>query len=164
MTFRPTLRKLSSAQSRAAELGLEGTAERLGILRRQLEGFKDLPLQLREKRLRWAVAKLEDTQATMKKELEAAKEEKKESFDWDRRAMASLTKAGVFIASLALAFRLMGSYEDWTFTIAASVGAGVLAVNRVVDLFLGAGFDSILRNMEDALEDCRDGLLSHRER
>lgn len=70
MVSRKTISVLSSARNHAEQAGLEGTAQRLESLRRELRSMHALPPPLKLSRARWARANVEETKKGMARELE----------------------------------------------------------------------------------------------
>ncbi|HSB47160.1 MAG TPA: hypothetical protein VLD37_04035 [Candidatus Bilamarchaeum sp.] len=160
------LRKLSSARNSAGDAGLGGTAERLDILRRRLAEYKDIPAEGREKRLRWAAGKVEDTRETLRKELCAMGDETRREIEHRSGDGAILAKGAGFLAFAWLTFRAIDAIEDHAFLLIAGGIAAFTAFTGFIDNFIGpVSFEKTKNGIEDALSQCaraierrRDGL------
>jgi hypothetical protein len=149
-----TLRKLSSARNRATDIGLDQTAERLEILRKRLSEFKDIPAEFREKRLRWASGKLEDTRKTLEKEASAFNEDARKAVEWNNGGSAILAKGAGFIGFAWLAFRVM-DISDHRFTIIAGAIAGYTVFCSVMDRLIGpVSFEKNMKKIGEIIWHC----------
>jgi hypothetical protein len=162
------LTKLAKAEERAAELGLERTAGRLGSLRKHLEGFKHLSDGEMEKRAYWAIAKVEDAKSCLLQEMHASKEAR-DGHESDAKTLAILTKGGVYAGALVLAARMYEAMapesadEPSAFLpAAAALAVAVFALTKIINRVLGTNrFDETVRFVERMLDECRRGLLSY---
>jgi len=154
-----TLSRIASAQYDAQKMRLEGTADRLDILRKELERFHEVPAAKREFKRTWALAKLEDTEKTFKREMEQISEEDREHFG-QMRAFSKTIKTVVYLSvalSVADLLKRTGGYMDMALlgagaaTIAAALGA-------MVERFIGGTLEGASKNIEKAIAECRDRL------
>jgi hypothetical protein len=70
MSSPKTLSRLASARNRAEQAGLDETAGLIECLRKELAGFKDLPIQQQAYKAAWAIGKVDEAKSCMAIELE----------------------------------------------------------------------------------------------
>jgi hypothetical protein len=158
-----TLRKLSSARNRATDIGLEQTAERLEILRKRLCEFKDIPAEFREKRLRWASGKLEDTKSMLEKEVSSLDENAKKAIEWNSGGSAILAKVAGFIGFTWITFRMM-DLSDHKLTVIMGAIAGYTIFCDMIDRLIGPiSFEKNLKKIEEALYTCGMAIERHKQ-
>lgn len=154
-----TLSKIASAQFDARKMRLEGTADRLDILRKELERFHDAPQDKREIKRKWALAKLEDTEKTFMRELERIDEDDRWHIE-QMRGISRAIKTVMYIAvtlSVADLLRLTGSYLDIGLLMAG--GAAVAAtLGTMVERFVGGTLEGAAKNIQKAIGECREAL------
>jgi len=166
-----TRRKLAAVQIIAANLHLEGTAGRLDVLRRQLETFHNLQDDAYDLRLGWAIEKINDTQRTLEKEVDALRGSgDRDSIEDSARPLRRLCKlsiaASVFYGVFKGVESLAGSHD---FLFKLTMVGGVFSIAcytlfSVVDLLLGPdSVEESMGRMSRVLEDCKGALAKHKE-
>lgn len=164
MVTYPTLRRLSSARNLASEIGLPQTSERIEILRMRLAEYKDIPEGLRDKRLRWARGKLEDTVRTLEKEEASLDEDTKRAHEWRGRDQAMLAKGAGFLASVWGTIKALDSFPDNRFLVIAGAIMGFTVLCSVIDRIIGpVSFEKGKEMIIRTLEGCRRELLAKDE-
>ncbi|MCI0503334.1 hypothetical protein L0Y65_01330 [Candidatus Micrarchaeota archaeon] len=161
MTDYRTLSKIASAQYDAQRMRLPGTADRLDILRKELERFHDAPQDKREIKRRWALAKLEDTERTFQREMGQIGEEDR----WHIEQMRGISKAVKTVVHISVILSVTdmlkrtGSYMDIALLMAG--GATVAAtLGLMAERFLGGTLEGAAKNIQKAIGECRDALKS----
>jgi len=167
----PLLRKLSESQAKAGGMGLEGTAERLDILRSQLLAFKDLSDRQQRNRAEWAIMKIDETSKTMRQEIEDEGERLRAQYSPNGNGILSAAIYGLSLlggGSLLLKWpELVGGELD-AFKF-ASLSVATIMTAAFIDtiasglLSISEGFDTNLSRIEDNLRGCRRAIegLAH---
>lgn len=145
----------------AQKMRLTGTADRLGILRKELSRYHEVPDEGREIKRRWALAKLEDTERTFVREKEQVSQEDLEHFD-SMRSISKFMKTAVYLGLTATVMNMLnhvagGSMADIALVLAGGA-AMAIAMSRMVERFIGGNIESASRNIEKAIKECRDAL------
>jgi hypothetical protein len=163
MTPRPwnivALTRLSSAQWDAHRLSLDGTADRLGIIRREFERFHEVPAQRRQDKIRWALAKVAETERALSIEAGRMGEEEREAF-YQKGLVSKLIKTVSYffiIGATAEFLQKGGTYMSTALTLATAVVSGLL-VRTAMDRLFGGTIESAKGNIGRALGECRDTL------
>ncbi len=159
-----TLTRIYAAQFRAEAMSLEGTAGRLEALRRQLSNYKDLSEDRRRDKLRWALAKLDDTEKALEREAANARvSEGREEFEHKSKAIGRVTKFIGYIGVLQFASEAFSRLAGTTYLNlaipAAITAAAFIAVSKAVDAVVGASFEESVKRLGNAIEDCRGAIL-----
>jgi len=133
-----TLHRLAAAQAEARGSNMQGTADRLQVLHRELSAFKSAEPRIRERKMAWALAKLEDTRKTLSREgKEAAKELEESRIE----QFAGLIKRGIF---LGLTMWAMGAVHR--------IGREGGGFPEIAQLFIGVGvFGSLACMLADRI-------------
>ena len=151
------IRKLALAEYRAKGIGLEGTGDRLEILRKRLEEYKDLPEGKRDERLRWAVSKIEDTRRALEKELNDPDcIERRKERQSDNATMATLAKAAMFIGAIGAGIELakvIGMLSPMIMFPAAFIAT------KFINWFMGVHDpNASVRKIQSAIDECRQSV------
>lgn len=140
---------------------LPGTAERLRILRNEMEKFHSLSPDKLALRKKWAQAKLADIERTLVREKGEITEEDKSHFDM-MRSVTRLLKTLVYLGVTAMAMDLLKKTAGGTMTDIGLVlgGCAGLAVtmSKIVERFFGGNFESVSDGIRKALVQCKDAL------
>lgn len=162
-----TLYRLREAGIRAEGMGLGGTADRLGILRKEIANFKGLAENERDIKANWALAKIEDTKKTLIAEAAEAKRANAH-IGHDHRSLA-FSRLAQF-GSLALITRLGAdmmaamshdpslSMSDVALAAGAIFAACALSWKVLGMLASGSSFESGMRQIESAIGRARERL------
>ncbi|MEW6036326.1 MAG: hypothetical protein AB1529_06955 [Candidatus Micrarchaeota archaeon] len=159
-----TLTRIYAAEVRAEAMSLEGTAGRLEALRRQLSDYKNLSEDRRRDKLRWALAKLDDTEKSLEKEAAGARAgEESRQFEHKSKAIGRVAKFVGYIGVLQFASeafsRLAGSTYLSLAVPAAIAAAAFIFVSKAVDAVVGTSFDESVKRLGNAIEECRGAIL-----
>ncbi len=161
MVSSSTLDRLSEAERRAGQLGLQRTSERLAALRRAMDGFKRLPEDERGGKAHWAMEKLEETRECLVQEMYSNRTEIEGELR-SAKAAASMTKGFTFIASLAVYARLMRNMVDgeasvWAISLVSlSVAAAVHCLAWTADKVTGVDrYDELVKSVGKLIDECR---------
>ncbi len=145
----------------AQKMRLTGTADRLGILRKELSRYHEVPADKREIKKRWALAKLDDTEKTFAKEKEQISQEDQEHFD-SMRSICRCTKTVAYLGLTATVMDMLnrvagGSMADIALVLAGGA-AMAIAMGRMAEKFIGGTIESVTQNIEKTIGECRDAL------
>jgi hypothetical protein len=132
-----TLSRLASARNRAEQAGLDATAERLELLRKELARFSTISPERRADKAAWAIGKVEETKIALAKELETPG-----LVLSDRRAMkdsgAILAKIGLCVCTMFGAMIAILQSETSRFLIGAGFLLATLAGAGVINHMIGS--------------------------
>jgi hypothetical protein len=158
-----TLTRIASAQYDAQRMRLPGTADRLDILRREMERFHEFGGERLETKKKWARAKLEDIERTLVREKEQITEEDREHFE-SMRAVSKCVKTVMYLGTTAIVMDMLkrvagGTMADIGLVVAAGAAFAVM-MSKLVERFFGGTFESAQRNIEKALTECKESLAT----
>jgi len=156
-----TLSRIASAQYDAQRMRLPGTADRLDILRREMEKFHEFRGDRLETKKKWARAKLEDIERTLVREKGQISEEDREHIE-SMRSISKCVKTVMYLGVTAIVMDMLkrvagGTMADIAFVVTAGAAAAVM-MSRLVERFFGGTFESASRNIEKAVSECKEAL------
>jgi hypothetical protein len=155
------LTRIASAQYDAQRMRLPGTADRLDILRREMERFHDFRGEKLDTKKKWALAKLEDIERTLGREKEQITDEDREHFE-SMRSVSRCVKTVMYLGITAIVMDMLkrvagGGMADIALVLAA--GAAVtLTMSKLVERFFGGTFESASKNIQKAVLECKEAL------
>lgn len=150
--------RLAGARNVAEQAGLEGTAERLELLRKELSALKDLPDARRAEKASWALAKMEETRRCMESEARSPKEALRErQARHDARAL--LAKTALCAGSVLSGFRALLSDPDHPVLLVSGFIVATVVMAGIIDHLIGARDEMrAAERIGDTLEDSRRSL------
>ncbi len=155
-----TLSRIASARYDAQRMRLPGTADRLEILRKELERYHEVPENKREIKRRWAIAKLEDIERTYRTERGRLNGEDELHFG-QMRAVCRLIQISIW---LFFTVNVIGSLSAGMQTyagIGATLGGNALIAlgsSAIVGRFFGGDFNSVTKKIERTIRKCKQRL------
>lgn len=165
MTYLGTRIRLYAAQVNANAMGLERTAGRLKVLRKQLSNHKRLTDPERKENLRWALAKLEDTKKNVRSE---AKELGAKGEVYDNMADSCLTNRILKFVGTVISLTIMSSYIREILTQVSShlrvfgviaTTAGLVALSfHMVDMLFSRDLDEGVCRAKLTIDKCHKTL------
>jgi len=161
MAVKPILRKLESARIHAEDLGLNVTAQRLSIMRMQLQHFHELPPEEQELKKPILQRRMDDTLRVMEKEMTTDIESIKGDYEWEAGLLSRITKFGIYAGSLALGgFILSRMHQEGVlnpqdlFFMPLLCVVSAKIVSFVTDKVLGGPFEKQLLSLERRVRQC----------
>jgi hypothetical protein len=155
-----TLSRIASAQYDAQRMRLPGTADRLDILRKELERYHELPSDRQEIRRKWAIAKLEDIERTFRDEKGRLDHEDKEYFD-QMKAISKTIKTAIYLFFTVNVISTLGRGVETMSDMFLAIGTNAiiaLLASSAAGRFIGGNFDEVAKNIENAISECRNTL------
>ncbi len=156
-----TISKIALAQYDAGRMRLPGTADRLGVLRREMRKFHEYEGEMREAKRRWALARIEDTRQTLSRERMGISGEDRVHFHHMRSACKAIKTASYLALTVTVAQLLRqaagGTTADIAMVLGAGAGSGVL-IGALIDRLFGGTFDIAYKNIEKAILECKDAF------
>ena len=131
------LSRLASARNTAEQAGLEETAQRIDVLRRELSSFKDLPAVSRAARAAWAISKVDETRASMQREAQGPREVLKDR-QVGHDTVAITTKILLSAAAFFSGLRAMLSDPAHPIMLASAFVIGTVVGAGIFDSMIGS--------------------------